>query len=78
MLVCCLNLRPKPLRLENAYFNTHCFKVKGLVILLENIKFYCLCLTFYGHERGGVVVERRTPNLEVLGSNPTSVTVLCP
>ena len=29
-------------------------------------------------ERGGVVVERRTPNREVLGSNPTSVTVLCP
>ena len=29
-------------------------------------------------ERGGVVVERRTPNLEVLGSNPTSVIVLCP
>ena len=29
-------------------------------------------------ERGGVVVERRTPNLEVLGSNPTSVTGLCP
>ena len=32
----------------------------------------------YKWERGGVVVERRTPNLEVLGSNPTSVTVLCP
>ena len=29
-------------------------------------------------ERGGVVVERRTPNHEVLGSNPTGVTVLCP
>ena len=29
-------------------------------------------------ESGGVVVERRTPNLEVLGSNPTSVTVLGP
>ena len=29
-------------------------------------------------ERGGVVVERRTPNLEVLCSNPTSVIGLCP
>ena len=29
-------------------------------------------------ERGGVVVERQTPNREVLGSIPTSGTVLCP
>ena len=29
-------------------------------------------------ERGGVVVERRTPNQEVLGSIPTGVAVLCP
>ena len=29
-------------------------------------------------ERGGVVVERRTPNREVLGSIPTGVIVLCP
>ena len=29
-------------------------------------------------ERGGVVVERRTPNGEVLGSIPTGVIVLCP
>ena len=29
-------------------------------------------------ERGGVVVERPTTNLEVLGSNPTSVAGLCP
>ena len=29
-------------------------------------------------ERGGVVLERRTPNREVLGSIPTGVTVLCP
>ena len=28
-------------------------------------------------ERGGVVVERRTTNREVLGSIPTSGTVLC-
>ena len=28
--------------------------------------------------RGGVVVERRTLNQEVLGSIPTGVTVLCP
>ena len=27
---------------------------------------------------GGVVVERRTPNREVLGSIPTGVTVVCP
>ena len=27
---------------------------------------------------GGVVVERQTQNREVLSSNPTSVTVLCP
>ena len=32
-------------------------------------------LTF---ERGGVVVESRTPRREVLGSIPTGVTVLCP
>ena len=29
-------------------------------------------------ERGGVVVERQTPNREVLGSIPTGVTMLCP
>ena len=29
-------------------------------------------------ERNGVVVERRTPNPEVLGSIPTGITVLCP
>ena len=29
-------------------------------------------------ERGGVVVEGQTPNREVLGLIPTSVTVLCP
>ena len=29
-------------------------------------------------ERGDLVVERRTPNREVLGSIPTRVTVLCP
>ena len=29
-------------------------------------------------ERSGVVVERRTPNREVLDSIPTGVTVLCP
>ena len=32
----------------------------------------------YSGGRGVVVVERRTPNLEVLGSIPTDVTVLCP
>ena len=31
-----------------------------------------------GRERGGVVVERRTPNREVLGSIPTGVSVVCP
>ena len=30
------------------------------------------------HQRGGVVIERLTPNREVLGSIPTGVTVLCP
>ena len=29
-------------------------------------------------EHGGVAVERQTLNREVLGSIPTSVTVLCP
>ena len=29
-------------------------------------------------EGGGVVVECRTPNREVLGSIPTGITVLCP
>ena len=29
-------------------------------------------------ERGGVVVEGRTPNLEVLGSIHTGINVLCP
>ena len=29
-------------------------------------------------ERGGVVVERRTLNRDVLGSIPTGVKVLCP
>ena len=29
-------------------------------------------------ERGGVVIERRAPNLEVLPSTRTGVTVLCP
>ena len=29
-------------------------------------------------ERGGVVVERRTPDREALGSIPTGVIVLCP
>ena len=29
-------------------------------------------------ERGGLVVERRTPNLEVLGLISTRVTMLCP
>ena len=33
---------------------------------------------FGSRERGGVVVERRTQNLEVLGSITTGVTVLCP
>ena len=28
-------------------------------------------------ERGGLMVERRTPNQEVLGSIPTRVTMLC-
>ena len=29
-------------------------------------------------EHSGIVVECRTPNREVLGSIPTSVTMLCP
>ena len=29
-------------------------------------------------ERGGVVMGRRTPNREVMGSIPTGATVLCP
>ena len=29
-------------------------------------------------EHGGIVVERPTPNREVLGSISTSVTMLCP
>ena len=32
----------------------------------------------YKEKRGGVVVERRTPNREVLGSFPIGVTVLFP
>ena len=35
-----------------------------------------LCHTL--RERGGIVVECRTLNREVLGSIPTGVTVLCP
>ena len=31
-----------------------------------------------GYISGGLVVERRTPNREVLGSIPTSGTILCP
>ena len=29
-------------------------------------------------ERGGIVIERQTPNREFLGSIPTGVSVLCP
>ena len=32
----------------------------------------------YPRGRGGVVVERRTPNREVQGSIPASITVMCP
>ena len=35
-------------------------------------------VTLHIRQRGGVVVERRTPNREVLGSIPTCVTVLYP
>ena len=40
--------------------------------------FLNLLQLFYLWERGGLVVERRTPNREVLGSIPTRLTVLCP
>ena len=40
-----------------------------------NVLFIC---PFPDRDRGGVVVERRTPNREVLGPIPTGVTVLCP
>ena len=33
---------------------------------------------FNASEHGGVVVERQTPNREVLGLIPTDSTVLCP
>ena len=41
---------------------------------------WCLIWDFKikDRERVGVVVELRTPNREVLGSNPTGVAALCP
>ena len=53
---------------------------RSLKLQIQEIKVMCY---IWGanqmyRERGGVVVERRTPNREILGSIPTSVTVLCP
>ena len=46
------------------------------VMFVVNIHLRVKCLAEFLH--GGIVVERRTPNPEVLGSIPTSVTLLCP
>ena len=45
------------------------------VICYYSMMFFAIIL--YDRERGGPVVEGRTPNREVLGSIPTRVTVLC-
>ena len=42
------------------------------------LQFTCIKMHLQFRERGGVVVERRTLNREILGSIPTGVTVLCP
>ena len=47
--------------------NALCYCYEKLYFRIQHLK-----------ERDGVVVERQTPNLEVLGSIPTDVTVLCP
>ena len=62
------------------------FKVlKKIPLILKNltqIKWdqYKLPMHMNGEkrERGGVVVESRTPNREIMGSIPTGSTVLCP
>ena len=45
-------------------------------ILVPTKKSSFMKIFFFHRERGGLVVERRTPNREVLSSIPTSVTVL--
>ena len=47
------------------------------IVFFFYIFYIFTCFTCY-RERGGVVVERRTPNREGLGSIPTGATVLCP
>ena len=46
--------------------------------LTDSVKMFGTRHNMTGRERGGVVVKRRTPTREVLGSIPAGVTVLCP
>ena len=50
---------------------THYELILTVALILEDNKLIL-------REGGGVVVERRTPNREVLDSIPTGVIVLCP
>ena len=59
------------------------FMNKSLINILSDRGTERRALIWYNYRKilmkhGGVVVERRTPIREVLGSNPTSITVLCP
>ena len=51
----------------------------GLILIVISSFFLCINLYHYGRygERGGSVVECRTPEREVRGSRPTAA-VLCP
>ena len=66
--------------LLNLFSTNYCFvihEVQPFKMVLSTFKSLFVKDLYY-RERGGVVVERRTPNREVLGSNLTGVTVLCP
>ena len=58
-------------------FITICSKANSLGYVIMKCTMH-INKYFEYRERGGVVVERRTPNREVLGSIPTGITVLCP
>ena len=65
---------------DSTQLSTFCVSTFRLTLIGCTAKLFSCCNLNAGivRERGGVVVERRTPNREVLGSIPTGAIVLCP
>ena len=60
--------------------NKHPVLCVGIIVCKNQFQYFLVCFSdaLMINEHGGVVLERRTPNPEVLDLIPTSSTVLCP